>query len=89
MNDEIPSQDEDQEKQSETHSEDTEIPQQQKAKQVPTDISQLNFICYEDKMTILGASGSGKSYLANNLLQNLHGGNVYVWDFNFQFHVMQ
>ena len=87
MNDEIPSKDEDQEKQSVTHSDtDTEIPQQQKAKQVPTDISQLNFICYEDKMTILGASGSGKSYLANNLLQNLHGVNVYVWDFNFQFH---
>ena len=84
MNDEIhPNEEKDSE---EPHSEESQEIPEQKPKEVTTDISHLNFICYEDKMTILGASGSGKSYLANNLLQNLHGVNVYVWDFNQQFH---
>jgi len=86
MNDEIPSQDEETNLEKNNSQTDKEIPEQQNAKEVSTDISQLNFIAYEDKITILGASGSGKSYLANALLQNLHGVTVFVWDFNYQFH---
>ena len=60
-----------------------EIPQQE-VKEV--DMHDFNFVAYNEDIAILGSKGSGKSYLANNLLQNLHGINVYVWDFNHQFH---
>ena len=46
----------------------------------------FNFIPYNESIVITGSQGSGKSYLANTLLQNLHGVNVFVWDFNHQFH---
>ena len=46
----------------------------------------FNFIAYEEKITIVGASGSGKSYLANEIMKSLHGVSVWVYDFNFQFH---
>jgi len=46
----------------------------------------FNFVPYNEDCVITGSKGSGKSYLANTLLQNLHGVNVFVWDFNHQFH---
>jgi len=46
----------------------------------------FNFVPYNESIVITGAQGSGKSYLANTLLQNLHGVNVFVWDFNHAFH---
>ena len=46
----------------------------------------FNFVPYNESIVITGAQGSGKSYLANVLLQNLHGVNVFVWDFNHAFH---
>ena len=44
----------------------------------------FNFVPYNEDICITGSKGSGKSYLANTLLQNLHGVNVFVWDFNHQ-----
>jgi nicotinamide riboside kinase len=41
---------------------------------------------YNEDIVITGSKGSGKSYLANTFLQNLHGVNVFVWDFNHAFH---
>ena len=46
----------------------------------------FNFIAYEEKIAILGASGSGKSYLANSILKSLNNITVWVYDFNHQFH---
>lgn len=46
----------------------------------------FSFVAYNEDIAICGAKGSGKSYLANTLLQSLHGVNVWVWDFNHQFH---
>ncbi len=46
----------------------------------------FNFVPYNESIVITGSQGSGKSYLANTLLQNLHGVNVFVWDFNHAFH---
>ena len=62
---------------------DKEIPHQE-VKEVG--MHDFNFTAYNEDIAILGSKGSGKSYLANELLQNLHGINVYVWDFNHQFH---
>ena len=49
------------------------------------DIS-FDYIAYDQDITILGAKASGKSYLANMIMKGLHGINVWVYDFNFQFH---
>ena len=38
----------------------------------------FNFIAYEEKILIVGASGSGKTYLANVLLKSLNGISVWV-----------
>jgi len=46
----------------------------------------FNFVPYNESIVITGSQGSGKSYLANTLLQNLHGVTVFVWDFNHAFH---
>jgi len=46
----------------------------------------FSFVAYNEDIAICGAKGSGKSYLANTLLQSLHGVNVIVWDYNSQFH---
>ena len=45
----------------------------------------FNFVAYDEKITILGASGSGKSYLANAIMKSLNGVSVWVYDFNAQF----
>jgi ABC-type sugar transport system ATPase subunit len=46
----------------------------------------FSFVAYNEDICIVGAKGSGKSYLANTLLQSFHGINVWVWDLNHQFH---
>ena len=46
----------------------------------------FNFIAYEEKIVIVGASGSGKTYLANEIMKGLNGISVWCYDFNFQFH---
>ena len=46
----------------------------------------FQFEAYDQDICILGSKGSGKSYLANILMKGLHGVNVWVYDFNSQFH---
>jgi DNA helicase HerA-like ATPase len=72
-----------------------EIDEEEVTPQVPSKTSRFmqsgeqldfNFIAYEEKIVIVGASGSGKTYLANVLLKSLNGISVWVYDFNYQFH---
>ena len=46
----------------------------------------FDFVAYDQDICILGSKGSGKSYLANQLLKGLNGIHVWVYDFNQQFH---
>ena len=46
----------------------------------------FRFEAYDQDICIVGAKGSGKSYLANVLLKSLNGISVWVYDFNSQFH---
>jgi len=46
----------------------------------------FNFIAYDEKIVIVGASGSGKTYLANEIMKGLNGISVWVFDPNYQFH---
>jgi DNA helicase HerA-like ATPase len=46
----------------------------------------LNFTAYNEDMVIVGMKGSGKSYLANEILRGLKNIPVIVYDFNSQFH---
>ena len=46
----------------------------------------FNFIAYDEKIVIVGASGSGKTYLANQIMRGLNGITVWVFDPNYQFH---
>ena len=46
----------------------------------------FEFIAYDQDICIVGSKGSGKSYLANIIMKGLHGINVWVYDFNSQFH---
>ena len=46
----------------------------------------FNFIAYDEKIVIVGASGSGKTYLANQIMKGLNGISVWVHDPNYQFH---
>jgi len=46
----------------------------------------FNFIAYDEKIVIVGASGSGKTYLANQIMKGLNGISVWVFDPNYQFH---
>jgi len=71
-----------------------EIDEEEVTPQVPSKTSRFmqsgeqldfNFIAYEEKILIVGASGSGKTYLANVLLKSLNGISVWVYDFNYQF----
>jgi DNA helicase HerA-like ATPase len=70
------------------HQEDQSLSDNDKPVQEEKEMDQIHdfsFKAYDEKICILGASGSGKSYLANNLLQNFHGLTVFVWDINQQF----
>ena len=46
----------------------------------------LNFQAYNEDLVICGSKGSGKSYLANELLKSFNNITCIVWDYNFQFH---
>tara|TARA_R110000751_G_scaffold104147_1_gene199576 strand:+ start:802 stop:1557 length:756 start_codon:yes stop_codon:yes gene_type:complete len=46
----------------------------------------FSFVAMDEDILICGSKGSGKSYLANTLLQSLHGITVFCWDYNSQFH---
>jgi len=46
----------------------------------------FDFVAYDQDICILGSKGSGKSYLANQILKGLNGIHVWVYDFNQQFH---
>jgi len=46
----------------------------------------FNFTAYNEDIVIVGMKGSGKSYLANELMRGLKGINCIVYDFNHQFH---
>ena len=46
----------------------------------------FQFVAYDQDICILGSKGSGKSYLANEIMKSLGGISVWVYDFNFQFH---
>jgi hypothetical protein len=46
----------------------------------------FEFVAYDQDICIVGSKGSGKSYLANIIMKGLHGINVWVYDFNSQFH---
>jgi len=46
----------------------------------------FDFTCYNEDIIIIGQKGSGKTYLANELLKGFKNLNCIVYDFNFQFH---
>lgn len=46
---------------------------------------EFNFTAYNEDIVIIGMKGSGKTYLANKMLQGFKNLNVVVYDFNFQF----
>ena len=46
----------------------------------------FQFIAYDQDVCIVGSKGSGKSYLANEIMKSLNGISVWVYDFNQQFH---
>ena len=45
----------------------------------------FQFTAYDQDICILGSKGSGKSYLANQIMKSLNGISVWCYDFNFQF----
>ena len=45
----------------------------------------FEFTAYDQDICILGSKGSGKSYLANQIMKGLNGISVWCYDFNFQF----
>mgnify|MGYP004450862017 FL=1 len=47
---------------------------------------QFSFVAYDQDIVVLGSKGSGKSYLANEIMKGLNGIHVWVYDFNHQFH---
>ena len=46
----------------------------------------FNFTAYNEDVVIVGMKGSGKSFLANELMRGLRGINCIAFDFNHQFH---
>ena len=46
----------------------------------------FDFVAYDQDIFILGSKGSGKSYLANQIMKSLNGISVWVYDFNYEFH---
>ena len=46
----------------------------------------FNFTAYNEDVVIVGMKGSGKSFLANEVMRGLRGINCIVFDFNHQFH---
>ena len=52
--------------------------------QTPTHLD-FRFQAYNSDIVIVGSKGSGKSYLANQIMKSLNGITCMVYDFNFQF----
>jgi len=67
-------------------SDDTQVSKSQTSRFANLEDINFNFIAYEEKILIVGASGSGKTYLANTLMKSLNGISVWVYDPNYQFH---
>ena len=67
-------------------SDDTQVSKSQTSRFANLQNIEFSFEPYDQDITILGAKSSGKSYLANILMKGLHGVNVWVYDFNSQFH---
>ena len=67
-------------------SDDTQVSKPKTSRFANLENMDFNFEAYEEKIVIVGASGSGKTYLANQLLKGLNGIHVWVYDFNQQFH---
>ena len=72
--------------QTDEQSDDTQVSKSQTSRFANLQNIEFNFEPYDQDITILGAKSSGKSYLANILMKGLHGVNVWVYDFNSQFH---
>ena len=72
--------------QTDDESNDTQVSKSQTSRFANLQNISFDFEPYDQDITIMGAKSSGKSYLANILMKGLHGVNVWVYDFNFQFH---
>jgi len=67
-------------------SDDTQVTKPKTSRFANLENMDFNFEAYEEKIVIVGASGSGKTYLANTLMKSLNGISVWVYDPNYQFH---
>ena len=72
--------------QTDDESDDTQVSKSQTSRFANLQNISFNFEPYDQDICIMGAKSSGKSYLANILMKGLHGVNVWVYDFNSQFH---
>ena len=72
--------------QTDDESDDTRVSKSQTSRFANLQNIQFDFNPYDQDICILGSKGSGKSFLANMLMKGLHGVNVWVYDFNSQFH---
>ena len=72
--------------QTDEESDDTQVSKSQTSRFANLQNISFDFEPYDQDICIVGAKGSGKSYLANMLMKGLHGVNVWVYDFNSQFH---
>ena len=67
-------------------SDDTQVSKPKTSRFANLENINFDFVAYDQDICILGSKGSGKSYLANQLLKGLNGIHVWVYDFNQQFH---
>ena len=67
-------------------SDDTQVSKSQTSRFANLENINFDFVAYDQDICILGSKGSGKSYLANQILKGLNGIHVWVYDFNHQFH---
>ena len=67
-------------------SDDTQVSKSQTSRFANLQNIQFDFVAYDQDICILGSKGSGKSYLANQIMKGLNGISVWCYDFNFQFH---
>ena len=67
-------------------SDDTQVTKPKTSRFANLENINFDFVAYDQDICILGSKGSGKSYLANQLLKGLNGIHVWVYDFNQQFH---
>ena len=72
--------------QTDEESDDTQVSKSQTSRFANLQNIQFDFEPYDQDICIVGSKGSGKSFLANMIMKGLHGVNVWVYDFNFQFH---